>query len=104
MSRPLESWSEEKQSAWLYRELAKCEPDTRIAHLFSALAQAADTQASRWEAALPAGSSAPQVFAPTPRARITVALARAFGPRRVRPMLAAMKVRGLSVYDSSRSS
>jgi hypothetical protein len=28
-----ESWREEKQSAWLYRELAACEPDPRIAGL-----------------------------------------------------------------------
>jgi len=25
------SWLEEKQSAWLYRELAACEPEVRIA-------------------------------------------------------------------------
>jgi hypothetical protein len=38
----LESWREEKQSAWLYRELADCEPDPRIAELFRALAAAAE--------------------------------------------------------------
>jgi VIT1/CCC1 family predicted Fe2+/Mn2+ transporter len=39
-------------------------------------------------------------FVPSPRARLAARLARALGPRRVRPMLAALKVRGLSAYDS----
>jgi VIT1/CCC1 family predicted Fe2+/Mn2+ transporter len=94
-----ESWLEEKQSAWLYRELAACEPDARIAALFRALANAADAQAGKWRAP---GAGETAAFSPSLRARITAALARRFGPRRVRPMLAAMKVRGLSVYGSTR--
>jgi VIT1/CCC1 family predicted Fe2+/Mn2+ transporter len=101
MSNPHESWHEEKQSAWLYRELARCEPDARIAELFRALAAAADFQAEKWVAAAPGFSPPP--YSPGLRARITVTLARLFTPRRVRHMLAAMKVRGLSAYDSQRS-
>jgi len=89
------SWLEEKQSAWLYRELAACEPEVRIAALYRALADSAEAQAVRWQ-----GAAAARTFSPSRRARITAALARRFGPRRVRSMLAAMKVRGLSVYDS----
>lgn len=89
------SWLEEKQSAWLYRELAACEPEARIAALYRALADSAEAQAVRWQ-----GAAAARTFSPSLRARITAALARRFGPRRVRSMLAAMKVRGLSVYDS----
>jgi VIT1/CCC1 family predicted Fe2+/Mn2+ transporter len=91
----LQSWHEEKQSAWLYRQLADCEPDPRIADLFRTLATAAERQAETWQ---PPGGSAS--FAPSARARLAARLARALGPRRVRPMLAALKVRGLSVYDS----
>ena len=90
-----ESWREEKQSAWLYRELAACEPDPRIAGLFSALATAADRQAETWQP-----GATPPPFAPSSRARLAARLARRLGPRRVRPMLAALKVRGLSVYDA----
>ena len=97
----LDSWLEEKQSAWLYRELAQCEPDTRIAELFRALAAAAEFQADKWLAH--GAGVAPPPFRPSTRAHITAALARMFGPRRVRHMLAAMKVRGLSAYDSQRS-
>ena len=92
----LDSWREEKQSAWLYRELAACEPDPRIADLFRALATAADRQSASWQ---PESGSLP-AFTPSARARIAARLARTLGTRRVRPMLAALKVRGLSVYDS----
>lgn len=95
-----ESWFEERQSAWLYRELASCEPDARVADMFRALAGAAESQAEKWVAG--SGQPAPQ-FTPSTRARITASVARLLGPRRVKPMLAAMKIRGLSVYDSSRS-
>jgi VIT1/CCC1 family predicted Fe2+/Mn2+ transporter len=94
----LESWREEKQSAWLYRELAACEPDSRIADLLRALATAAERQAETWQPS--SGEASAVTFVPSPRARLAARLARALGPRRVRPMLAALKVRGLSAYDS----
>ena len=96
----LESWREEKQSAWLYRALADCEPDPRIAELFRALAAAAEGQADKWTAE---SRTPPPSFAPSTRARLTALLARRLGPRRVRPMLVAMKVRGVSAYDSRRA-
>jgi len=91
----LDSWREEKQSAWLYLELAACEPDARIADLFRTLATAAERQAQTWQ---PPDGAPP--FTPSPRARLAARLARTLGPRRVLPMLAALKVRGLSAYDS----
>jgi vacuolar iron transporter family protein len=93
----LESWREEKQSAWLYRALADCEPDTRIAELFRALAAAAEGQADTWRRE---SGAEPPPFTPSARARITAALARALGPRRIRPVLIAMKVRGVSAYGA----
>jgi VIT1/CCC1 family predicted Fe2+/Mn2+ transporter len=95
------SWHEETQSAWLYRELAQAESDPRVSRLFLALAAAADVQAGKWLAT--AGLGSVPAFLPSMRARITARLARLFGPRRVRPILAAMKIRGLSVYDSRSS-
>jgi VIT1/CCC1 family predicted Fe2+/Mn2+ transporter len=99
--RPLDSWQEEKQSSWLYGELARCEPDARVAELFRALAAAAEFQAEKWLAASP--DLSPPPFTPSVRARITAALARALTPRRVRHVLTAMKVRGISAYDSQRT-
>ena len=95
----LESWREEKQSGWLYRELAKAEPEQRIAELFAKLAREADAQAVQWEKSL--GLQSPPAFVPSVRARLTIALARAFGPRRMRTALAAIKVRGLSAYSAA---
>lgn len=99
---PANSWSEEKQSAWLYRSLAKAERDPRIAALFGSLADAADEQALTWEQkAAEAGQALPLPFEPTPRAKLVAALARRLGPRRVKPALAALKVRGLSAYTAA---
>ena len=95
----LDSWREEKQSAWLYRELAACEPDSRIADLFRALATAADRQSASWQ---PESGSLPP-FTPSARARIAVRLARALGPRRVRPMLAALGLMSSLVKSLSAS-
>jgi VIT1/CCC1 family predicted Fe2+/Mn2+ transporter len=99
---PANSWSEEKQSAWLYRSLAELERDSRIAALFRDLADAADAQALTWEqAARAAGQPLPEPFLPSKRARTVALLARRLGPRRIRPALAAMKIRGLSAYTAA---
>jgi VIT1/CCC1 family predicted Fe2+/Mn2+ transporter len=92
----LDSWHEEKQSAWLYRILAERETNPAIRGLFSELAAAAEEQAGIWQQRL---KTVP-VFAPTTRARVVAALARRLGPRALRPVLAAMKVRGLSAYTA----
>ena len=98
---PIESWHEEKQSAWLYRSLSASERDPRMAGLFAKLAEAAEAQALHWaELALKDGRPVPDGFQPQPRARLVAALARKFGPRRVKPALAALKVRGLSAYST----
>ncbi len=87
------SWHEEMQSAWLYRKVAAVETDPRMRKLFDALAQGAEIQAAIWK---PARGN----FTPDLRARIVAQLVRFISPRRMRPVLAAMKLRGLSAYDS----
>jgi VIT1/CCC1 family predicted Fe2+/Mn2+ transporter len=93
---PLESWREEKQSAWLYRQLATAEPDPRMRSLFEQLAVAADEQAAIVARELPGG---PPSFEPSLRARLAARLARRHGPHRHRALLAPLKVRGLSAYN-----
>jgi len=94
----IESWHEERQSAWLYRELAACEAAPHIAALFTDLAAAAERQALHWETLLAADGHAPPMFLPQWRARLAAVLARALGARRLKPLLASLKVRGLSAY------
>ncbi|HEY7379435.1 MAG TPA: VIT1/CCC1 transporter family protein [Steroidobacteraceae bacterium] len=91
-----ENWYHERESAWLYRHVARHEPDPRKQQLFNSLAAAAERQARRWIA----DDAAPN-FVPTLRARLMANLLRWLGPRPLKPALAAMKLRGLSVYEAT---
>jgi VIT1/CCC1 family predicted Fe2+/Mn2+ transporter len=100
----LARWRSEKVSAWLYRVVADREEDPAKSRMFLALAEAAEEQAAillgdakRDGAVQDDGDPR---FEPTARARIVAALTRSLGPRRTKPLLAALKVRGLSVYRS----
>src|SRR6185437_6408619 len=104
----IDSWYHEKESAWLYQRVAAAEPDSRKHQLFLQLAAAAEEQAGKWETIAArqavAGAAAPKrVFVPSLRARIVARLLQHFGPRPLRSILAAMKLRGLSVYSAPAS-
>jgi VIT1/CCC1 family predicted Fe2+/Mn2+ transporter len=95
-----DSWLHEKESAWLYRRVAAAEPDPHHRRLFEQLAEAAEEQAQRWQdSAQRGGTTAELVFRPSTRARVVARLVRWLGPRALRSVLAAMKLRGLSVYS-----
>jgi hypothetical protein len=94
MEDTLERWRSEKTAAYLTDVVAAWEPDPAKAHLFNEMARAAEDQA-----AILAKSLKPiPAFAPSLRSRITAFLIRIFGPRAMKPVLAASKVRGVSVY------
>ena len=102
MSGSLDSWHHEKESAWLYRQVAAAEPDPRKQRLFGQLAAAAEEQAAKWESSLRRQAAQPlpdQTFRPSTRARIVARLVLWLGPRAMRSVLAAMKLRGLSIYS-----
>jgi len=88
------SWLEEKQSAWLYRQAAQAEPDPRMHRLFDQLADAAEQQAAIWS------GDSNATFKPDLRARVVAVLLQRIPPRKLRPILTAMKLRGLSAYDT----
>src|SRR5687768_17275502 len=94
-----EKRDEELESAFLYRVLAASEPEPRVRAMFSGLAAAAETQAAIWAGSAQDGRALP-AFRPSPRARLVALLARRLGARRLRPVLAAMKVRGMSVWST----
>ena len=96
MSNAHDSWYHERESAWLYRVVAENEDDANRSRMFSALAAAAESQAEHW-----ATQAHPGTFEPRLRARIVASLVRSLGPRRFKPVLAAMKLRGLSAYGGS---
>jgi len=91
-----QGWHEEKRSAYLYRVMAEAEAGTPREALFRGLAAEAENQAGIW--ARQSGAAEPE-FVPDLRARMVAALVRRHGPRPLRAVLVAMKVRGLSVYS-----
>lgn len=98
----LQNWLEEKRSAYLYRLISDAESGTARQILFLELAQAAEQQAELWAVELrKSGISPPSDYLPDLRTRIVARLLRRLGPRRLRLILAAMKVRGMSIYNQS---
>ena len=97
----LDSWYHEKESAWLYRQVAAAEPDPRKRELFLKLAAAAEEQADKWQRAARPATAPERLYAPSLRARIVARLLRRFEARSLRMVLAAMKLRGLSVYGAA---
>jgi len=92
----LDGWREEMRSAYLYRVMAEAEAGTPRAQLFQGLAGEAEGQARIWARQ---AQATPPEYVPDMRARMVAALVRRHGPRPLRMVLVAMKVRGLSVYS-----
>jgi VIT1/CCC1 family predicted Fe2+/Mn2+ transporter len=92
----VEEWAEQQQSVWLYRRLAATEPDARLRALFLSLAEAAERQAALVLAQLP---RAPAPWRPPFRVRLVAGLARRIGVARARPMLVALRLRGMSAVS-----
>ena len=102
-SAGVDSWYHEKESAWLYRQVAAAEADPLKSALFLKLAAAAEEQAAKWQLAAQrdgAATAEPRLFVPSLRARIVARLLSRFEPRSLRAVLAAMKLRGLSIYSA----
>lgn len=94
----IERWRDEALSAWLYGVLVEAEEDPRQRELFAQLQKAAEHQAELVAVEARAqGATLPPLHPPA-RVRFVAALARRFGPRRVRSLLPALKIRGLSAW------
>jgi len=88
--------TDELRSAYLYRVVAESERGTVREGLFRELAQSAEGQARIW--ANKSGVPLPE-YSPDLRTRLVAAMVRRFGPKAMRAVLAAMKVRGMSLYS-----
>jgi VIT1/CCC1 family predicted Fe2+/Mn2+ transporter len=95
----LDNWKEEKRSAYLYRIVAKADPKKIHQKLFLDLASMAEKQAGIWETQLKgANIPIPTEFHPEWRTRFIALLIKLLGPSHLRMILAATKVRGMSIY------
>ncbi len=97
----LDAWREEMCSAYLYRVVSDEESGTPRQLLFLELARAAEEQAGIWaEQIRRAGAAPPAGYRPDLRTRLVARLVRALGVAPMRRVLAAMKVRGMSLYHA----
>jgi len=100
-SSNVESWLAEKHSVILYAALATKERDKQFAELFRKLGEAALEQAEVWEKKmLESGEKIPSNVPIGLRLRFVLFLISALGARPIRTILAASKIRGISVYTN----
>jgi VIT1/CCC1 family predicted Fe2+/Mn2+ transporter len=94
----VDSWRQERESAYLYAVMATVEPDERLARMETQLASRAEVQAGLWSGEAERLGRRVPPFSPSLRARLVASLVRKLGVRRLLPVLSAIKVRGLSAY------
>lgn len=98
----VQSWLAEKRSAYLYEILATKERGTLRETLFRRLGQEAEHQATIWQQKIVSlGRKVPESLLIDFRTRIVAGLIRALGPKSILVVLAATKIRGLSIYTNS---
>ena len=83
----LHHFEDENDAAFLYRELAQAEPDTKRKELYQRLADVEDRHAAVWAKILTDQGHAPGGASPSGRARLMAWIARRFGPRVLTHML-----------------
>ncbi len=99
-----QAWREEKRSAWLYRRVSDAESGTPRQILFLELARSAEEQAELWLVELgKTGQAAPLEYRPDLRTRLVGWLIPHFGIAPLKGVLAAMKVRGMALYNASHA-
>jgi VIT1/CCC1 family predicted Fe2+/Mn2+ transporter len=96
----IDSWKEEKRSAYLYVALSQMEKNPVHQKLFLNLSVLADRQAEIWEKQIKMADMTIPAYHPDLRVRFVLLLVQCFGARALRAALAAMKIRGMSIYQA----
>jgi predicted membrane protein (TIGR00267 family) len=93
-----EHYADEKDAAWLYRELARADTNAERSDLFGRLAIVEDRHTARWEELFrEAGRPLPS-HSVARRTRLLAWLARRFGPGSVLPLVLAEEGREVQAY------
>jgi VIT1/CCC1 family predicted Fe2+/Mn2+ transporter len=100
----LHNWQEEQRSAYLYRIIANIEKNSIHKKLFLELANMAEKQAAIWAQQLhAAGVAIPGKYHPDWRTHVLTWLLHRLGIKPLRAALAAMKIRGMSIYQGENT-
>ncbi len=91
-------WQDEADAAFLYRILAKAEPDSAKSDIYLRLAIVEDRHLEIWGKLLTDGGRPPKPFHPSGRARLFALLGKWFGPKFLLPMLLAEEGREVRGY------
>jgi VIT1/CCC1 family predicted Fe2+/Mn2+ transporter len=91
-------WQDEADAAFLYRLLARAEPDAAKSDIYQRLAAVEDRHLEIWGGLLTAGGRPPKPFRPSGRARLLALLGKWFGPKLLLPMLLAEEGREVRGY------
>jgi len=97
-------WQDEADAAFLYRVLAKSEPDPRKQDLYRRLADVEERHVEIWARLMEEHGRKMSAFRPSMRARLLARLGGIFGPGFLLPMLLAEEGREVKAYmDMHRS-
>lgn len=89
LDRYRRNWEDECNSALLYRALAECDRNPKIAEVYRRLAEVEENHARVWAEKLAAAGVAVPAFRPALRTRLLIRLARRFGTELILPALSA---------------
>lgn len=91
-------WQDEADAAFLYRELARMEPDPARKDVFQRLAEVEDKHVEIWGRLLAEHGKPARPFRPGGRARLLAQLGRIFGPDFLLPLLLSEEGREVRAY------
>jgi VIT1/CCC1 family predicted Fe2+/Mn2+ transporter/rubrerythrin len=100
--QPDESWdhhyADERDAAWLYRELARVDSNTDRGALFGRLAGVEDQHTARWEQLFREAGRPLPAYEVSRRTRMLAWVAKTFGPASVLPLILAEEGREVQAY------
>jgi vacuolar iron transporter family protein len=94
----LNNWSEEKNTAYIYRELATEEKDAHLSSIYRKMAEIEEVHASHFESEIQKQGDEIPEFHPSARTRIQVWAAKKFGPSSILPGLQSKEQQGTVNY------